>query len=363
MAYWWATDPSECFWCEVTDREDLGADLKCPTRHEGDKEYWSYSLIKAIWPGDIVFHYSTVGKAFVGASVAGGPLEDRPIIWASHGTYGRGKKAAGRQLDAESPRPGWWLPLYRYTRSSVPLALEELARPQNRDEIIAWIDSMQERHNFVAAPVTRYRDGLRASQGYLFKMPAEWVARWPALNELATTLDQAQEELAGISDHFGAPAAFRPPAQSAPGVFRLKSGEDYEVAIRGGVQRRTRHHEKLIRIASEAMQALGAHVTMPHPVDLMVHSPVQVIFEAKTFGGRSPLFAVRDAVGQLLEYRHFRGPHSAALGILLESDPGRELVTYVEDVLGMLLAWWDGTSLRGGPRTVEMLAVIGVTSA
>lgn len=27
---WWIDDPTELYWCEITDRDDLGADLKCP---------------------------------------------------------------------------------------------------------------------------------------------------------------------------------------------------------------------------------------------------------------------------------------------------------------------------------------------
>src|SRR5262245_44740977 len=92
MPDWWANDPDERYWCEVTDRTDLGADLKCPQANEDGRAYWSYSLIHAIRPGDIVFHYSTRGRAFVGASVAGGPVEARSIVWAPHGTVGRKKQ-------------------------------------------------------------------------------------------------------------------------------------------------------------------------------------------------------------------------------------------------------------------------------
>jgi hypothetical protein len=101
MPNWWTDEPAERFWCEVTDRPDIGADLKAPKVDDAGQPYWGYSLLKELHPGDFVFHYSTQNKAFVGISVAGGPVEDRPIVWRPHGTSGR---AAG--LPAV-PRPGW----------------------------------------------------------------------------------------------------------------------------------------------------------------------------------------------------------------------------------------------------------------
>ena len=67
-----------------------------------------------------------------------------------------------------------------------------------------------------------------------------------------------------------------------------------------------------MRIAVEWLQKHGATVSTPHPRDLVVDAPVSVLVEAKTTR-RGPLFAVREAVGQLLEYRHFLGPKEAEL--------------------------------------------------
>src|SRR5215472_13950252 len=89
MADWWANHPDERYWCEVTDRRDIGADLKCPQTDEDGQPCQPYSLINAIQPGDIAFHYNTRERAFVGASLARGPVEARSITWAPHGTVGR----------------------------------------------------------------------------------------------------------------------------------------------------------------------------------------------------------------------------------------------------------------------------------
>jgi len=68
-------------------------------------------------------------------------------------------------------------------------------------------------------------------------------------------------------------------------------------------------------------------------------------------GYRHPGFAIREAVGQLMEYRHFLGPHDAQLCILLDGNPGHALTSYVEDVLGFLILWVESGTLQGGERT------------
>ena len=123
MAYWWDTKSDEKYWVEITDRNDIGADLKCPQTNDKGKLNWSYSLIRSIWPGDIIFHYSTRRRSFTGASVAGGPIEERPIMWVPHGTSGRSSKK-------HSERSGWWLPLHGYVEADYPLTLSEMQRPE-----------------------------------------------------------------------------------------------------------------------------------------------------------------------------------------------------------------------------------------
>ena len=74
MPYWWESDARDCYWVEITDRDNIGGDLNCPQRNEKRKPYWSYDLINSILPGEIIFHYYLPKKLFIGASVAGGPL-------------------------------------------------------------------------------------------------------------------------------------------------------------------------------------------------------------------------------------------------------------------------------------------------
>lgn len=120
MSEWWDDDDRERYWLELTHREDIGSDLKAPQRDESRKDYWSYSLINQVRPGDAVYHYSGRVRAFVGASVAGAPLEERDISWAPRGNPAR------TRTDERDLRPAWGLPLYRYMDADPILTLAEL---------------------------------------------------------------------------------------------------------------------------------------------------------------------------------------------------------------------------------------------
>jgi len=351
---WWTDDPRELYWCEITDREDLGADLKCPQTNELGGSYWSYELIRAVWPGDIVFHYSTRARAFVGASVAGGPLEGRPIVWAPHGTVGRS------QSHERVLRPGWWLPLYDYQPAESALSLRTLQNPAEEQWIRAWIEQKDNEPGVtrVAAPFQRYRSQLRANQGYLTKMPAAFVDRWSELRTMAARVSDAHESLVGLGAVAPPVAAKRFDPEKA--TFQPKSSAPYEALVRASVQRRSRNHERLVACVGEWLKSRGATVTTPHPLDLFVARPVPMIIEAELTGPRGVRAAVREAVGQLHDYRYFWGPKEAILCVLLDASPGTDFETYVEDYLGLLLVWWTEEGLTGGSQSAKKLRQLGI---
>src|SRR5262249_45612371 len=161
----------------------------------------------------------------------------------------------------------------------------------------------------------------------------------PELTALADALSAVQDTLATSDD---APPLRATNGSMAESVFRTKSEEEYLAVIRAGVQRRTRSHERLIRHAGAWFQQHGATVSTPHPRDMLITNPVCVLVEAKIVGDKGAVFAVREAVGQLFEYRYFLGPADALLCVLLDEAPGQPLCDYVEQQLNMLIAWWDG---------------------
>ncbi len=336
MRNWWDSSPDERYWCEVTDRSDLGSDLKAPQKNEAGQDYWSYALIKEVMPGDIVFHYSTRKRAFAGASVAGGPMEERPITWTPHGTSGRAKSSV------RDSRAGYWRPLYGYRPATHPLTLRALEEPGESTWIRSWIDTHKS-SGPPRLPLQVRKDGLRAGQGYLFKMPADFVERWQPLRELADILDERSEELSGrVSADLSV-------LQHTASEFHPKSDAEYTAVISATVQHRSRTHEKLVRLAGQWLQARGVLIANRHPKDLEIISPVSVIVEAKIVGPRDPSFALREALGQLHEYKYFIGPRTAELAVLLDAEPPTALIRYSEDHLQVAVLWLVDATLTGGP--------------
>jgi hypothetical protein len=48
---WWSTRPDESLWMEITDRDDIGADLHCPQRDTSDRANPGYSTILFVGDG------------------------------------------------------------------------------------------------------------------------------------------------------------------------------------------------------------------------------------------------------------------------------------------------------------------------
>lgn len=351
---WWTNDHRELYWCEITDREDIGADLKCPLTNERGDPHWSYELICAVWPGDIVLQYSTRVRALVEASVAGGPLEERPIVWAPHGTVGRA------QSHGRMPRPGWWLPLYGYQPAESTLSLRALQNPTDEEWIRAWIEQKGNEPGVtrVAAPFQRYRSQLRANQGYLTKMPAAFVDRWSELRTMTARVADTHDSLVGLGD-VSPPAAMQR-FDPVTATFQPKSSTPYEAITRATVQRRSRKHEQLVTNAGEWLKSRGATVTTPHPLDLFITHPVPIIIEAELTGSRGVRAAVREALGQLHDYRYFWGPKEAALCVLLDATPEPDFEAYVENYLELFLVWWTGEGITGGSRSAKTLRQLGI---
>lgn len=180
-------------------------------------------------------------------------------------------------------------------------------------------------------------------------MPADFVERWSVLQALADSLDERVEEL---SSSVSLEQSF---LDGRPSGFRPKSEAEYVAVISAAVQRRTRSHEKLVRLAGEWLMARGAVITNAHPKDLEITSPLRVIIEAKVVRQRDPLFAAREAVGQLHEYRYFIGPRHAALAILLDVAPPPALISYLEDHLQVAVLWLADAHLSGGPLARRLI--------
>lgn len=181
MNKWWIHDPSERYWLEITNREDIGTNLLAPQVNDRGEDYWSYALVTEVRPGDLVLHWDkNHGPGIVGYSHVRGEAFASTITWQSRGTYGRQRSASGPEL-------AWQAPLGGYRRLKRPVTQARLR------EIEPRIRSLRERlAGMVEGPLyfpfalsnTR---PLRAAQGYLTKLPRALVEELPELLELRQT--------------------------------------------------------------------------------------------------------------------------------------------------------------------------------
>jgi hypothetical protein len=145
--------------------------------------------------------------------------------------------------------------------------------------------------------------------------------------------------------------------------FAPKSSEQYLAIVSQAEQRRSRIHEDLVNKVAKLLARPGVRVQNPKPIDLLVSTPHPVIIEAKTCARINPLFAIREAVGQLFEYRRFSTYRDAAICILLDVNPGKMLVDYVENDIGLGIIWLEGETLMAGPVTASKLSPLKLRTA
>jgi hypothetical protein len=119
---WWDGDPAQRYWLEITDRDDLGADLVAPQLDHAGHAHWSYELVTQVRSGDVVLHWSKRGsenKAIVGWSIARGAPFENTLRWRSH--------VAGVDIAGpDSPRPAWQIELEEFTTLPSPVDLAEV---------------------------------------------------------------------------------------------------------------------------------------------------------------------------------------------------------------------------------------------
>jgi len=105
MNRWWVDRPEERYWLEVTDRADLGVDLRAPLVADDGNPSWSYSLVREVAAGDTVFHYSSPDGAIVGISRATGDPWEEELIRANPRTTASPPGIQSRRLPSRGEHP------------------------------------------------------------------------------------------------------------------------------------------------------------------------------------------------------------------------------------------------------------------
>ncbi|MBV9924694.1 MAG: hypothetical protein JOZ96_06585 [Acidobacteria bacterium] len=332
---WWSDRSDERFWLEVTQRTDLGANLKAPQTNEQGNEFWSYSLLKYVRPGDIIFHYHRLEQAIVALSAAVGEVWEDDIVWAARGTSAR---TAGIH---PHPRHGWYIGLERFSTLEQVVRLEQI-----RDEQSAMIEMRDKLAALAGEPLyfpfeLGQRRPLRPMQGYLFKLPRFFVERFPDLTKGVAL--GAFAPVARVVQKLG--NSYRPADEATAVGQRDPFSVDPALVERG-----LRGHAFTQNALAKYLREHGLDPRSPRPdepnFDLAwVNQDVSWIAEVKSLTKANEEKQLRLGLGQLLRYRQvlsLQGPVRAVL--VAERQPTDDTWDLLCQELNIMLLWpgnWD----------------------
>ncbi|WP_147450163.1 hypothetical protein [Corallococcus carmarthensis] len=150
----------------------------------------------------------------------------------------------------------------------------------------------------------------------------------------------------------------RVPSAAVPGEEKRSPEETLalkEKAVQG--------HFHLVAALNRALLSAGWQEVreIPTSVDLWGRRPGdgrRVIFEVKTLGERSEVDLTRDALSQLLEYRHFRGEPDDLLCLVMNAPVSDARERFLRSQ-GVAVLTYDGTGFEAaGPLALEMVGTL-----
>jgi predicted RNA-binding protein with PUA-like domain len=180
MNRWWSHEPTERYWLEATDREDIGADLRAPETDESGQDNWRYSLFKDAQVGDVVLHYDKrpSSNGIVGWSLVSDRPFAAPIVWAARGTYARDKGINPRE------RPGFVVPLSDFHKLPAPVTLDQIRSMEDRlRALMAELERDYGKPLYFPFELSNKRP-IRLLQGYAFKLPRRFLQSFPGLEAI-----------------------------------------------------------------------------------------------------------------------------------------------------------------------------------
>jgi hypothetical protein len=301
--YWWSSDPSERFWLEITDRDDVGVDLNAPAESETGRTYWSYAFVREVAEGDIVLHYRArpINSITHWSRAVGEPYIDQ-VHFGAHGQGG------GRGPVDPYWRPGWRRPL------DGPYALPEPVSHAELRELEAEIRAvhLQMLDDYSPAPIyfpfqlsdTR---PLRAFQGYLTKFPRALVSVIPQLSQveaLAARTSPTSADPAPTAADKGLGAPYRHANPGARTARREPFSVDPDL-----VDRALRRHATTQEALWAAAGQVGLSPRSPNPGEPQFDIAWEdgdeiVVAEVKSLTEHNEEKQLRLAMGQVLRYGH-----------------------------------------------------------
>ena len=327
---WWTDAPGEKYWLEVTGRPDIGVNLKAPQRNEKGRPYWSYSLLRYVDPGDVVFHYDQSVHGIVGVSRAQGRWED-PIPWAAQGNSAR---AAGIQPHT---RPGWYVGLEDHRSLRETLSLDKIRA--SKSSIASSLDHAKSHYGDpIYFPfILRGSRPIRPLQGYLFKLPRFFVRLF---DELAVAYEASRLQASGSGGRLG--TTYRKADEEAS----VSARDPFEVdpAL---VERGNRAHAETQNRLAFALREHGMCPRSPGPgdpnFDLAWQSEgVLHVAEVKSLTASNEEKQLRLGLGQVLRYRQLmfaRVGRPVRAVLATERQPSDSTWMQVCSKLDVVLVW------------------------
>ncbi len=328
--HWWHGLELERFWVEIRRvREGMGRELRCPFEDaRGHRNGW-YDLVDDVSAGDLVYHWNAEQERFVGRSLV----------------------AAARTIDGESGER--LVPLTGFVPLAVDIGLDQIRSMASELEVERDVLASQHPGLKLFLPFQFRSDGLRLMSNYFTKLPAAM-----------------QQALFG-TDGLGESDLPDPPEEDGPPVlpgqrdisrrggflrpFRPRADTDYITYIAGGPFPRGRTHETLVNDFAEWLTARELTVGCNAAIDLGLDRP-PVIIEAKVIRPGRWAQAIREAIGQLYEYRYFQvvAPESGLLFLASAEIPQRWL-DHLDKDRKIGAAWWSAEEFRLSDRASKAL--------
>ena len=189
---WWNDDPTQRYWMQITDRDDLEDPLLSPKL---PRLTWGYDLVSQVQPGDRVLHWRA--DARMRGLVGWSEVEEHATVipefrWRPH--QGGGE---------ERTTPGWSAVLGPFHAFASPVTADKLL--PILEQIVAVDRALSARHKGpIYFPITRYgagrpgdRQEVRAVQAYFAKFPVELFDVIPGISSarIDVPLDLAETGL------------------------------------------------------------------------------------------------------------------------------------------------------------------------
>lgn len=329
---WWDQDPEEIYWLEITNRPDVGNDLHAPALDDSGARTPSYQLVSEVKDGEVVFHYEKEARGITSWSVAQGGFWEAETVWGTPRSTGR----SGAPV-APYPRDGLWHGLMGPYALEAPLGLDEIRGAESKLREIHG--QLTERYSSPLYLAFQLRsDGVRASQGYLQKLPAEIVSHFSQLRAVvgATHHRPSSRALKGRPGDTYRPAVA--PQLGQPDPFSV----DPSVVERG-----LRSHSRLQNLLVETLESFGRSGRSPGPSDapwdvLWVADGEIWVAEVKSLTDKNEERQLRLGLGQLLRYRQRLSAEwsSPVRGLMfVEREPADPTWIELCESLGVQLLW------------------------